>query len=100
MEIYLIESRSIGGLSGSPVFVLKEFEIGRWRVRLVRLIHGHWDAPAETIVDATTKARDVNVGIAMVAPAKKILETINQTGLAKIRDEIEQRWFIANPEAS
>jgi len=53
MEIYLIESHSIGGLSGSPVFVLKQIEIGRWRIYLLGLIHGHWQIDSRNIVDAS-----------------------------------------------
>src|SRR5271157_272174 len=64
MEGYLIESRSIGGLSGSPVFV--SFETAREvddkpnymvPIYLLGLVHGHWDIPVSTkdeavIIDA------------------------------------------------
>jgi hypothetical protein len=89
MEAYLIEARSIGGMSGSPVFVLKEYANGKWRVHLLGLIHGHWDIGTEKVLetvslDAINKS-GVNVGIAIVAPAKKILETIHCKELAGIR---------------
>lgn len=52
MEGYLIECRSISGISGSPVFVLKPTSIelnghqvltSRVSLYLLGLIHGHWD---------------------------------------------------------
>jgi hypothetical protein len=104
MEVYLIESHSIGGLSGSPVFVLKQFEIGRWRVYLLGLIHGHWQIDSRKIddvsIDDSNAMAGVNVGIAMVAPAKKILEAIEQESLAKVRAKLEEQWIKANPPTS
>ncbi|MBI4965133.1 MAG: hypothetical protein HY913_17800 [Desulfomonile tiedjei] len=82
MEAYLIESRSLGGMSGSPVFV----HLGITRTLqdrphfinqpfyLLGLIHGHWDE------------KGVNVGIAIVVPSKKILEVINQPELQQMRE--------------
>jgi hypothetical protein len=103
MEAYLVEMRSIGGLSGSPVFVLKpiciakddwQIPTSRWRIYLLGLVHGHWDVKAEKANDApqdnTTSGR-VNAGIAMVVPAHKIMETINCKGLVNIRDSIEAK---------
>jgi hypothetical protein len=101
MDAYLIEMRSIGGHSGSPVFVLKPIPIAiadelvptsHWRVFLLGLIHGHWDVELGKSGDATQvddfKSR-VNAGIAMVVPACKILEAINSQELADLRDSIE-----------
>jgi hypothetical protein len=61
VEAYLIESRSIGGLSGSPVFI----HVGGFRMRytevskvaslsparfyLLGLMHGHWDIDEQRI---------------------------------------------------
>ena len=103
MEAYLVEMRSIGGLSGSPVFVLKpvcitiddwQIPTSRWRIYLLGLVHGHWDVKADKANDApqdnTTSGR-VNAGIAMVVPAHKIMETINCKGLVDIRDSIEAK---------
>jgi hypothetical protein len=100
MEAYLIEMRSIGGLSGSPVFVLKPVELGRWKIHLLGLIHGHWDVPDNQIIDATVEdagiKAGVNVGIAMVIPAKKILETLNCKELADNRAKIEAKEIAKN----
>lgn len=103
MEAYLVEMRSIGGLSGSPVFVLRpacitiddwKLPTSRWRIYLLGLVHGHWDVKAENADDApqdnATNGR-VNAGIVMVVPGYKILETINCKGLVDIRDSIEAK---------
>jgi len=94
MEAYLIEARSIGGLSGSPVFTLARSP-EQVTVLLMGLMHGHWCVDSETIIDevsqdAGTKA-GVNVGIAIVTPATKILDIINGAELAKLLDDCEAK---------
>lgn len=112
MEAYLVEMRSIGGLSGSPVFVLKPVPIAiddwlvptsRWRIYLLGLVHGHWDVETEKVGDAmpdNAMKGHVNVGIAMVVPANKILETINCKGLADIRASTEAKAIAKNLPAT
>jgi hypothetical protein len=80
MDGYLIEARSIGGLSGSPVFVnlgttrmidgqLKTNTNGIGHL-LMGLIYGHYDQG---------KAFEkVNMGIGIVTPVEKVIETINE----------------------
>ena len=82
IEAYLIECRSLKGLSGSPAFVMvgphrrdgsSTGRIGRhW---LMGLTHGHFD-----------EAGSVNMGIAVVVPAKKILEAISQPQFVASRE--------------
>jgi hypothetical protein len=105
IEAYLIESRSIKGLSGSPVFVLKPngIKIGSHTVpssivniHFLGLMHGHWDLrPGESIdvEDAGEGEESVNVGIAIVIPAKHVLETLNHKDLVKWREEQESNWI-------
>jgi hypothetical protein len=92
--VHLIESRSIGGLSGSPVFVhlgqIRKvgdrilFSTGGGGVfYLFGLIHGHWDE-GKTILKTILK-ENVNMGIAMVVPMEKILEVLNQPTLVELR---------------
>jgi hypothetical protein len=106
-EAYLIEARSLGGLSGSPVFVCltgnaqlkvqwdadrKVGKPGRWfqpgDIFLLGLVNGHWDVFADEKNDPkpghpTKNDRDkntkeiVNMGIAVVIPAKKIIEVLS-----------------------
>jgi len=65
LDAYLIEARSIGGLSGSPVFVkfspVRERPNWNRSMCLIGLIHGHWDlsaaAAAEVVEDALENER-------------------------------------------
>ncbi|NHZ38233.1 hypothetical protein [Massilia rubra] len=94
IDAYLIEARSIGGLSGSPVFL----NLGNTRridgqvrlseggnpIFLLGLIHGHFDVK-ENLVDHLTEDSNqaanyanVNMGIAIVIPFLKINEIVDQ----------------------
>ncbi|HTJ50260.1 MAG TPA: serine protease [Cyclobacteriaceae bacterium] len=92
MDAYLIEARSIGGLSGSPVFVnlgsvryvmgsVKQSTNGS-AFLLMGLIYGHYDVSSTNIDEAqedqSSVTDRVNTGIAIVTPVEKILETIQQ----------------------
>ncbi len=89
IDAYLIEARSIGGISGSPVFVNlgstrrigESIVTGGLQFLLLGLIHGHYDVN-EAVVDGVCadeqnnekpRAR-INSGIAIVVPIEKILE--------------------------
>jgi hypothetical protein len=101
MDAYLIEARSIGGLSGSPVFAVHhDLKIPHGTVYLMGLIHGHWDVKSDTVVDEIEQdsgiKAGVNVGIAIVTPAFKILEILNCEKLAQQRAEFEDNIIAAN----
>jgi hypothetical protein len=109
IEAYLIEARSIKGLSGSPVFVLKQKGIklnetitvpaSNVDLHFLGLMHGHWDLePGESVdVDDAEGGNDsINMGIAIVIPAKHILETLNCNELVKFREEQEAKWIAKN----
>jgi len=97
MEAYLVEARSIGGLSGSPVFARNTLNIPMQtaegepaqmsglggRLHLLGLMHGHWDLPAT--FSSAEQAEAVNMGVAIVVPAKKILEVLYHPELVKMR---------------
>lgn len=91
MTAYLIEARSIGGLSGSPAFV----RAASGKFYLLGLMHGHWDVAPGQIDEATVDVSDahgrVNMGIALVVPAHKILEVLNQEGLLEMRRREDAR---------
>jgi hypothetical protein len=99
IKAILIEARSIGGMSGSPVLI----NYGEVRVfgkdvkysgdgpvlGLLGLVHGHWD---ENIKDqewdmALEMGREerLNVGIAMVIPSPRILEALDHPDLLEDR---------------
>jgi hypothetical protein len=104
IDAYLVEARSIGGLSGSPVFVYlgplriknRELQIpppsGKFRIFcLMGLMHGHYDVkplPDEIQADMLNK-ESVNMGIAIVVPSSKILEVLDQPMLKKSREKEE-----------
>lgn len=111
MEAYIIEARSIGGLSGSPVFLhqhriwtdnntqpdfeelnqkINEGSIApslQWgsRFRFLGLIHGHWDEEitADNLVEDVSGGQ-INVGAAVVVPAKNIFAMIDS---AQVREK-------------
>jgi hypothetical protein len=105
IDAYLIESRSIGGLSGSPVFVRQTVAMetssspmimaGRrpdgilhgigGKIYLLGSMIGHWDVPEGF---SPTQAEAVNMGIAPVVPASKISEVIFQPELVKIMEDV------------
>jgi hypothetical protein len=95
MDAYLVESQSIGGLSGSPVFIdiitaktvlppSAGYMAGAYdpksplRFKLLGLIHGHFgsDIEPDSVVDDGKEKLHINTGIAMVIPAEKILEIL------------------------
>jgi len=51
-------------------------------------MHGHWEISQNRINDVSMEKdlfRTVNIGIAIVIPAKKILEVLNHPELVEIR---------------
>lgn len=92
MDAYLIEARSIGGLSGSAVFLnLGVVRSVRGQIKYARsgpiffllgLIHGHFDVPSSSMDNSEmddgsglTTAK-INTGMAIVVPTHKIFEAI------------------------
>jgi hypothetical protein len=96
---YLAEVRSIGGLSGSPVFVfLHPGRVWEGTVSLDRkafllgIIRGHWDyrKRMEAIDYAADELDQVNMGIATVTPIQDALDIINGEDLVKQRRQVER----------
>jgi hypothetical protein len=96
MEAYLVEGRSIGGLSGSPAFVRNTVKTpmqtaggkltamsGLGGSHLLGLVHGHWDVPPT--FSNMEQAEAVNMGVSIIVPAKKILETLYNPELDALR---------------
>lgn len=101
IEAYLVEVRSIGGLSGSPVFVhlgqarmVKDsFVPGRPRFYWLGLMHGHYyreipDEGADHIMMNASESHEWNMGIAIVVPATKVLEILNKPLFADLRQKL------------
>ena len=92
MDAYLIEARSIGGLSGSAVFLnlgvvrhvggqVKHAQGGPIFF-LLGLIHGHYDVPSLSIDSSELDdgsgltTEKINTGMAIVVPTHKIFEAL------------------------
>lgn len=91
IRAYLAEARSIGGLSGSPVFLPSHnLQInGYSAMRFIGLIHGHFDLGDGKPDDMFLTDRNVNMGIAIIIPAGDIVEVLNQPVFANERARVE-----------
>ncbi|MDP8983184.1 MAG: hypothetical protein M3O35_21625 [Acidobacteriota bacterium] len=106
-DVYLVEAHSLGGMSGSPVFVRETVRIapytsddtpsvafGIGRLYLMGLMHGHWDINEADINKPSfvhDRPRGVNMGIAVVVPASKILDIVNRPELVASRARADAR---------
>jgi hypothetical protein len=95
IKAYLVESRSVGGLSGSPVFV----DVGNYRVvdnvrqyrygddkvlYLLGVVNAHFDVfVTQATVDVSPSDEHVNKGIAVVTPIDKVLDVIQQSRIGR-----------------
>lgn len=101
IKAYLVELRSIGGHSGSPVFVHlppgRQDGAGGMKLTfssvyyLLGVLHGHFKVP-KVMIDmfATYGADDsekVYSGIGVVTPVERVIETIQQESLKLSRTE-------------
>lgn len=104
MDGYLIETHSIGGLSGSPVVM----HFGGDRIIddpafagsdhnprhfLLGFVHGHFviENPQDAVVEKDKTAGKINTGIGIVVPISKVIETVNQPALAAERKKVVDR---------
>lgn len=107
-DVYLVEARSIGGLSGSPVFVRHTLSLRVKRemsgqdevfygngpgITLLGLMHGHWDIRESEMNKSSIihdRQRGVNLGVGIVVPAIKIYETLYAPNLVAMRKDQEK----------
>jgi hypothetical protein len=104
MEAFLAEGRSIGGLSGSPVFVRQTMNIlvegdkgkpvpfaGVGQIYFLGLMHGHWRVnPRSLKAEGVEASEVVNMGVSIVVPAHKIREILDQPELVAMRRKIDK----------
>lgn len=110
MDGYLVELHSLTGMSGAPVFVRETLPDGKGSFYLMGLMHAHYSSTLRDIDDIVfdfdeqrtkaqkterTGADPINIGIAIVVPANKILETLNQPTLVEMRLQCEQELLQA-----
>lgn len=112
IDAYLVEIRSIGGFSGSPVFVylggppipipmtkntvrVYERMIGfdERTFYLLGLLHGHWDVKESQVGFSKKKKMEegIGTGMAVVVPATKIIELINEEKIQKMERDYEEQ---------
>ena len=110
MDAYLVEARSIDGLSGSPVALNAALRPDGARPApqngtrppkgalkqyyFMGLVHGHYVVknPIDAVIGdtefrTTLPYGDMNTGIAIVVPSERIMETLNQPSEIKAREE-------------
>lgn len=101
-DAYLAELRSIGGLSGSPVFALlgpgrvneRDNSISSQRVvYLLGVLRGHWDVKQRSDGDflAEDTKDQINTGIAMVTPVMEVIKLLADPKLAEPRKETDEQ---------
>lgn len=106
IDAYLIEARSVGGLSGSPVFLNLgivrhtsnapgaelRFHTGQRTWYLLGVVHGHWQAEHEDVeVDAASATEHVNMGIAVVTSIDRVISLLQADPLKSTFDTMRQR---------
>ena len=109
IEAYLVELHSIGGLSGSPVYIHHPpFRVGKdgkpniitgARLNLLGLMQGHFDIPnlrEDAVVEDAGESGSINTGVGVVVPAHKILETINHPDLKALREALDAEHEAGN----
>lgn len=87
IEAHLIEARSMGGLSGSPVFVYtgqrginEDFMVTDREIKWLGVAQGHWDAYGKDNLS-------VNMGIGLVVPANKVTSILKSPKIKSKRTQ-------------
>lgn len=104
-DMYLVENRSIKGLSGSPIFVslgiyyikdnasVDHRPVGTTVFHWLGLVSGHF-LTDESDIDFVDRRKSengkLNVGISFIVPAYKVIEVLNSKELLEERKRIEE----------
>lgn len=89
MRLYLTELRSIGGLSGSPVFVRHRHKIGApTKISLLGTMIGHWDDPQGN-----------HLGFGKVVPADLLRQLLHRKELVDQRMAAAKKEHEGEPKA-
>lgn len=102
MDAFLIETKSLGGLSGSPVFAVDIAAFPKVWNPFLGVIHGHWDYRNDSLSESDIKA--INSGMSIVSPSCKIIDIVFSDELESgrsefncmTRSEIEENKFNTN----
>ena len=111
VEAFLVQSDSLGGLSGAPVFVrptlhhmagfdppdpMGDVVVARRKVFLLGMWQGAWDAPAGQVLSAERGNVRVPVGFGIVVPIDQITYTLEEDELKAERKRIKEAAQSAN----
>jgi hypothetical protein len=94
---YLAELRSIGGLSGSPVFAMlpagrKHAEIPTgYRGFLIGLVRGHWDLERRSMEYGDAPVESMNMGIATITPVQELIKILYGEEITQLRKEADKK---------
>jgi hypothetical protein len=116
MDAYLVEMRSVGGISGSPVLThmairpkvmlpespnFERIEQAPKTHYLLGLVHGHYTITTqdEWVFKTDKMVGDINAGIAIVVPASQIMDVILKSPLF-IEDYEMAKAYRANADRS
>lgn len=103
LDAYLVEARSIGGLSGSPVFARPLPRpkpnkiltgIPQSPLYWLGMVHGHYDienSQEDSVIEDEFNKGKINMGIAIVIPVDRIINVINSKPFLGYRDKIDQQ---------
>ncbi|MGC2445329.1 S1 family peptidase [Candidatus Binatus sp.] len=90
IKAYLIETHSVGGLSGSPVFAnpmvpaISESNIQlQARHIWIGLVSAHWDFDPDQ-----PEQENINSGIAIVSPRESVMEVLDHLDLHEMRQKV------------
>jgi hypothetical protein len=118
IEAYLVEAKSMGGISGSPVFVRQTVDVPglvRWGtnipatmqaysnvIYLLGLAHGHWNIDLDEMNNPMVEhvEEGVNVGLAIVIPASHILEVLHGEELTRMRKNLKDTGIAKKPNGA
>jgi hypothetical protein len=98
-EGYLVEARSIEGLSGSPVFVhVAPLRINRpaernldWKYYLLGLMHGYFHTAEGDSTTDRDRGERFNTGISLVVPVDRIIEVLSYERFKGPRDALKAK---------
>jgi hypothetical protein len=85
-EAYIVELRSIRGLSGSPVFIPTVQGHPNSALRLMGVLHGHWNVEKREDLDLYGHSK-LHVGVGVVTPIERVLEVVWSPMLMAARAE-------------
>ena len=109
VEGYLVESQTLAGLSGSPVFVRhtwqwtpkEETALLLGSLYLLGVWSGAWDAPpGEVLSLERPDAQRVPVGMGITVPSYKLLELFEMPKVVDHRKQIIEREGAANADSA